>query len=202
MKLFYGPGLCSLAPHILLREAGASFDLVMVDQKTKTTADGADFRTINPHGYVPAFEVEAGFVLTEGPAIMQYIADKYPSARLAPPNGSADRYRLQSWLNFITSEIHKAYSALFKPDLPEDGKAPFRRQLAARFDVLERYLDGREWLLDSGYSAADAYLYVVTSWSRWVRVDLSPWPALQALRARVEARPAVQAALRAEGLLS
>jgi glutathione S-transferase len=201
MKLFYGPGLCSLAPHILLREADADFTLDRVDDKAKTTQGGRDYRTINPNGYVPALELASGDVLTEGPAIMQYIADLRPEAKLAPPAGSMARYRLQSWLNFITSEIHKSYSPLFRPDMPAEAKAAFKEQLAARFNVIERHLADREYLLDNGYSAADVYLYVVTSWSPFVGLDVARWPAIVALRRRVEARPAVQAALRAEGLL-
>lgn len=200
MKLYFNPGVCSLAPHIVFREAGLDVALDKVDTNGKRTESGADYLAINPSGYVPALEIEPGVILTEGPAIMQYLADQAPEARLAPANGTLERYQFQSWLNFITAEIHKTYSALFKP-LPADAKTQFKALLAERLDVIERHLAQQDYLLDSGYSAADAYLYVTTSWSPFVAVDLSRWPALVAFRNRVEQRPAVQAALKAEGLL-
>jgi glutathione S-transferase len=199
MKLYYNPGLCSLAPHILFREAGLNVALVKVDMTAKRTENGADYLGINPHGYVPALEIEPGVVLTEGPAIMQYLADLAPESRLAPAGGLA-RYQFQSWLNFITSEIHKTYSALFK-SIPAEAKTVFKDALAVRLEHVDRHLAQQDYLLDSGYSAADAYLYVTTSWSPFVGISLDKWPALKAFRARIEARPAVQAALRAEGLL-
>jgi glutathione S-transferase len=200
MKLYYNPGVCSLAPHIVLREAGLDFTLEKVDDASKITASGADYLAINPHGYVPALEIEPGLVLTEGPAIMQYIADLAPAAGLAPANGTLERYQFQSWLNFITSEIHKTYGALFKP-LPAEAKTVFKELLAKRLDHVERHLARQEYLMASGFSAADAYLYVTTSWSVYVGIDLQKWPALVKFRARIEARPAVRAALVAEGLL-
>jgi glutathione S-transferase len=200
MKLYYNPGVCSLAPHIVFREAGLDVTLVKVDDATKKTEDGADYLAINPNGYVPALEIEPGLVLTEGPAIMQFLADRKPAARLAPAAGTLERYQFQSWLNFITSEVHKTYGALFKP-LPPEAKTVFKDLLAKRFDYLERHLAQHDYLMPDGFSAADAYLYVTTSWSPYVAVSLDKWPALLKFRTRVEARPAVQAALKAEGLL-
>ncbi len=200
MKLFYNPGVCSLAPHILLREAGLDFTLEKVDNKTGLTETGRNYLEVNPHGYVPALEIEPGLVLTEGPAIMQYIADKAPAAKLAPANGSLERYRLQSWLNFITSELHKGFSPLFKPGMPDEAKAEFREQLAKRFDHVECHLAQQDYLLDSGFSIADAYLFVVSGWSGFVGIELERWPRIVAFRKRIAARPAVQAALKAEGL--
>jgi glutathione S-transferase len=200
MKLYYSPGVCSLAPHILLREAGLSFELEKVDTETRRTEKGADYLAINPNGYVPALEIEPGLVLTEGPAIMQYIADKASEARLVPASGM-ERYRLLSWLNFITSEIHKGFSPLFKKDMPAEAKTIFKDQLAKRFDHVEQRLAQHPYLLDSGFSAADAYLYVTSGWSPFVGINLERWPGLIAFRKRVEARESVQAARRAEGLL-
>jgi glutathione S-transferase len=200
MKLYYAPGVCSQAPHILLREAGLEFTLEKVDTKTKKTETGADFLAINPNGYVPVLEIEPGLVLTEGPAIMQYIADRKPEAKLAPANGTLARYQLQSWLNFITSEIHKGFSPLFKPNLSDEAKGIFREQLGKRFDYLEQRLSKQDYILESGFSAADAYLFVTTGWSGFVGIDLAKWPAISAFRKRIGERPAVKAALEAEGL--
>jgi len=200
MKLYYGPGLCSLAPHIVFREAGLDVSLEKVDDGNKITESGANYLLVNPLGYVPALEIQPGLVLTEGPAIMQYLADLAPAAGLAPANGTLERYQFQSWLNFITSEIHKTYSALFKP-LPAEAKTVLKELLGKRLDHVERHLTQHDYLMRSGFSSADAYLYVTTSWSVFVGIDLQKWPALQKYRARVEARPAVQAALKAEGLL-
>ncbi|MCC2971013.1 glutathione transferase GstA [Massilia sp. IC2-476] len=200
MKLYYAPGACSLASHIVLREAGLDFTLDKVDTNSKRTAEGKDFLTISPHGYVPALEIEPGLVLTEGPAILQLLADKAPGAQLAPGAGTLARYQLQSWLNFITSEIHKGFSPLFKPEMPAEAKALFVEQLGKRFDVLERHLAQNDYLVGERYSIADAYLYVTTNWAAYLGISLDRWTALNAFRARVAARPAVQAALAAEGL--
>ena len=200
MKLYYAPGTCSLAAHIVLREAGMDFTLAKVDIATKRSADGKDFFAISPNGYVPALEIEPGLVLTEGPAILQLLADKAPGAQLAPANGSLARYQLQSWLNFITAEIHKGFSPLFKPAMPEEAKALFVEQLGQRFDVLERHLAQNDYLMGERYSIADAYLFVTTNWAGYLGVKLERWTALNAFRARVAARPAVQAAMAAEGL--
>jgi glutathione S-transferase len=201
MKLYYTPGVCSLAPHIALREAGLEFTLEQVNPTTKRTASDANYLNIHPHGYVPALEIEPGLVLTEGPAIMQYIADKVPGSRLAPPAGSLERYRLMSWLNFITSEIHKAFSPLFKPNMPAEAKTLFKEQLVARFDYVEQHLSKQDYLLGEGFTIADAYLFVTTEWAGFVGVSLEPWPAIRAFRKRISARPAVRAAQQAEGLL-
>lgn len=201
MKLYYSPGVCSLAPHILLRETDIEFTLEKVDAKTKVTETGQDFLAINPNGYVPVLEVEPGITLTEGPAIMQYIADRAPQSKLAPAAGSFERYRLQSWLNFITSEIHKGFSPLFKPETLPETKTAAKEQLARRFDYVERHLSQHDTLLESGFTAADAYLFVTTGWSQFVGIDLQRWPAIVAFRKRVEQRPSVRAALKAEGLL-
>lgn len=200
MKLYYSPGVCSLAPHIALREAGIAFELEKVDIATKRFGAGQDYLAVNPNGYVPALEIEPGFVLTEGPAIMQLIADKAPGAQLAPANGTPARYQLQSWLNFITAEIHKGFSPLFKPAMPEEAKRLFVEQLGLRFDVVERQLAHNDYLMGERFTVADAYLFVTTNWAGYLGIALDRWPALQALRARVASRPAVQAAMAAEGL--
>lgn len=200
MKLYYAPGACSLASHIVLREAGLAFTLDKVDMGSKRTADGKDFLAVSPNGYVPALEIEPGLVLTEGPAILQLLADNAPGAQLAPGAGTLERYQLQSWLNFITSEIHKGFSPLFKPEMPAEAKAFFVEQLGKRFDVLERHLAQNDYLMGERYSIADAYLYVTTNWAAYLGISLDRWNALNAFRARVAARPAVQAALAAEGL--
>lgn len=200
MKLYYTPGVCSQSPHIVLREAGLEFTLEKVDPKTKLTESGKNFLEVNPNGYVPALEIEPGLVLTEGPAIVQYLADRAPAAKLAPAAGTLGRYQLQSWLNFITSEIHKGFSPLFKPGFSEETKTQFKELLAKRFDYVEQHLAKQDYLLDSGFSVADAYLFVTTGWSAFVGIDLARWPAIVAFRERIAARPAVRAALVAEGL--
>ncbi|MBI1891405.1 MAG: glutathione transferase GstA [Burkholderiales bacterium] len=201
MKLYYMPGVCSQAPHIVLREADINFTLEKVDGKTKKTETGADYLAINPLGYVPALEIEPGLVLTEGVAIMQYIADKRPNAKLAPANGTLERYQLQSWLNFVTSEIHKGYSPLFNAEMPAEAKTILRNKLGQRFDYLEQHLAKQDYIMPSGFTIADAYLFVVTGWSGLVGIDLAKWPKLAAYRLRIAERPAVKAALVAEGLL-
>ncbi|TFV99484.1 glutathione transferase GstA [Oxalobacteraceae bacterium OM1] len=200
MKLFYTPGVCSLAPHILLREAGLEFTLDRIGDD-KRTQDGRDYLTLNPSGYVPTLEIEPGVALTEGPAIMQYIADHAPAAQLAPEHGTLARYQLQSWLNFITSELHKSYSALFKPNMPAEARSTFKEQINTRLAHVEKTLAQQEHLLPSGFSAADAYLFVVVGWSGFVGIEIERYPAIVAHRKRVQARPAVQAAMRAEGLV-
>lgn len=196
MKLYYTPGVCSLAPHIALREAGLEFSLEKIDDGNRDA-----YRAVNPNGYVPALDIGPGQLLTEGPAIMQYIADLAPRARLAPENGSFERYRLQSWLNYITSELHKGFSPLFKPGMPAEAKTAFREQLAQRLQIVEQRLSQHDYLLDMGFSVADAYLFVVTGWAGFVGLDLAAFPHLLAFRERIKARPAVRAAMRAEGLL-
>jgi glutathione S-transferase len=201
MKLYYSPGACSLSPHIVLREAGLSFEVEKVDLGTKKTESGKDFTAINPKGYVPALQLDDGSLLTEGPAIVQYIADKAPQARLAPANGTLERYRLQETLNFIGTELHKNFSPLFNRSYPEDAKTMLRETIAKRFGTLSGPLEKSPFLMGEQFTVADAYLFTVLSWCQWVNVDLSKWPVLTAYQARVAARPHVQAALKAEGLL-
>jgi glutathione S-transferase len=199
MKLYFSPGACSLATHIALFEAGLPFSTERVDLKTKQTASGADFRAINPKGYVPALELDGGVVLTEGPALLQYVADQAQPGQLAPAGGTVQRYQLIGWLSYISSEVHKNFGALFNPAASEDAKGAAKAALAQRFGFLERSLEGREFLMDQ-YSVADGFLFTVLGWCAHVKVSLADWPALQAYIARVGARPAVQQALRAEGL--
>ncbi len=198
MKLYLTPGACSLSPHIVLREAGIPFDFEVVDLAGKRTKSGKDFRAINPKGYVPALELDGGQVLTEGPAIVQYLADQKPAAKLAPPAGSIDRYRVQEWLNYITSELHKSFGPLFSPNTPDAWKEQLKVNLAGRFDLLSRTLEGKDYLMGSTFTVADAYLFTVLSWSDHVGIDLGKWPVLKAYVERVAARPAVKAALEAE----
>ncbi|HZT20901.1 MAG TPA: glutathione transferase GstA [Dongiaceae bacterium] len=198
MKLYLTPGACSLSPHIVLREAGIPFDFEVVDLAGKRTKSGKDFRAINPKGYVPALELDGGQVLTEGPAIVQYLADQKPAAKLAPPAGSIDRYRVQEWLNYITSELHKSFGPLFSPKTPDAWKEQLKVNLAGRFDLLSRTLEGKDYLMGSTFTVADAYLFTVLSWSDHVGIDLGKWPVLKAYVERVAARPAVKAALEAE----
>ena len=200
MKLFLKPGACSLSPHIVLEESGLSYETETVDLRTKQTGSGGDFLAINPKGYVPALQLDSGELLTEGPAIVQYLADLVPEKRLAPANGSLERYRLQAWLTFIGTELHKSCSPFFNPAAPQGWKDIACANLERRLAHVAQQLEGRDYLLGSELSVADAYLFTVLSWFRVVPVDLSAWPVIQAYQARVAARPAVQAALKAEGL--
>ena len=200
MKLYYSTGACSLSPHIVLRESGLPFDLVLASTKTHQLADGTDYYTINPKGYVPLLELDNGQRLSEGPAIVQYIADQVPAKKLAPANGTMERYRLQEWLNFITSELHKGFSPLFNPATPDDYKPQVKERLLSRFKWVNEQLEGKQYLMGNDFSVADAYLFVVSSWGGYVGVDLKPFANLQAFSGRVAARPAVQEALKAEGL--
>lgn len=202
MKLYYAPGACSLSPHIALREAGLPFTLEKVDTKSKRTETGVDFTTINPRGYVPALELDSGEVLTEGAAIVQYIADLRPEAGLAPEAGTLARARLQEELNFIASELHKAFSPLFNPLIGEDARHEATEKLTRRFNDVERKLaDGRSYLLGESFSVADAYLFVVTSWAKHKSIALDPWPRLQAFMGRLSERVTVRQAMQAEGLV-
>lgn len=201
MKLYYAPGACSLSPHIALREAGLPFTLVRVNSKTKAMEGGGDFRAVNPKGYVPALEMNEGGILTEGPAIVQYIADQAPSAKLAPANGTLSRYRLQEWLNFITTELHKQFSPLFDPSATEEQKVKQREKIGARLDWTAHELGSKPYLMGETFTVADAYLFTVLNWGQWTGIDLARWPALKAFHERVAARPKVQEALKAEGLL-
>ncbi|HXI36579.1 MAG TPA: glutathione transferase GstA [Burkholderiales bacterium] len=201
MKLYYAPGACSLSPHIVAREAGINVDLKKVNTKDKSMDGGGDFWQVNPKGYVPTLELDNGERLTEGPAIVQYLADQKPESGLAPKAGSMERYRLMEWLNFLTSEVHKQFSPLFKPNTPEDYKPVARENIAGRFDWIEQQLAGKDYLTGKAFSVADAYLFVLLGWTKFTGIDLARWPNLQAFHARVGARPKVQEALRAEGLL-
>jgi glutathione S-transferase len=200
MKLYYSPGACSLSPHIALREAGLPFDLVKVDTKTHTFDGGGDFYAVNGKGYVPVLELDDGTRLTEGPAIVQYLADLKPEAGLAPKPGTMERVRLQEWLNFLTSEIHKGFSPLFSAETPEDYKPLARKKIATRFDWLTKELQGRQYLVGDRFSVADGYLFVLLGWTNFVGMKLDDWPVLKAYRERIGARPAVREALKAEGL--
>lgn len=198
MKLYFSPGACSLSPHIVLRELGLPAQLVKVDLGKKTYDGGQDFRAVNPKGYVPALQLDDGSVLTEGPAIVQYLADRKPESGLAPANGSLERYHLQEWLNFISTEVHKQYSPLFNPQIPEEVKELQRQRLQGRFDWLAEVLAGQDYLMGTQFTVADAYLFTVLGWGAHVGIDLARWPALQAYSERVAQRPAVAATLAAE----
>ncbi len=200
MKLYYSPGACSLAPHIVALEAGIDIALDKVDLKEKKTSDGRNFLEINPKGYVPVLELDGGEILSEGPAIDQYLADLKPDSHLAPPNGTMARYQLQSLLNYITSEIHKTYSPLFSPDTPEATVANRKAYLQKRYAHLDAILARQPWLMGEQFTVADAYLFTVTRWAKAVHVDLSAFAALADFQKRAGERPAVQAALQAEGL--
>jgi glutathione S-transferase len=199
VKLFYSPGACSMAAHIALREAGLPFQLERVDLKTKKMADGGDFRSLNPNGYVPVLLLDDGQVLTEGAVILQYVADVVPDKKLAPPAGTMERYRLQEWLNFIATEVHKVIGSLYNPAMPLEWQEQVRSLAGRRLGYVTQKLEGRDYLMD-GFTVADAYLYTILNWTRLVKVDLSDKPGLLAYMKRVGARPAVQETLAAEGL--
>jgi glutathione S-transferase len=201
MKLYYSSGACSLSPHIVALEAGIALALEKVDGKAKRTEGGEDFWQINPKGYVPALALDNGELLTEGPAIVQYLADLKPESGLAPANGTLARYRLQEMLGYINSEIHKTYSPLFKPDTPEATRAERKAYLLKRYQLIEDVLAKQPWLLGDHFTAADAYLFTVTNWAKHVDLDLSGFPALLAFQKRVAERPAVQKAMQEEGLI-
>jgi glutathione S-transferase len=201
MKLYFSPGACSLSPHIVMHESGLPFTPVLASTKSHKLQDGTDYYTINPKGYVPLLEFDDGTRLSEGPVIVQWIADQVPAKQLAPAAGTMARYRLQEWLNFITSEVHKAYSPLFNPAFPEDGKSIYRQKLRSRYEYIEQQLEGQDFLLGTAFSVADAYLFTGTRWAGFAGLGLDGLPRLAAYMQRIEARPAVQAALKAEGLL-
>jgi len=201
MKLYYSPGACSLSPHIVANEAGIPLTLAKVDTKTKTIVRDGDFWEINPKGYVPALELDDGQLLTEGPAIVQYLADLAPAAELAPANGSFERVRLQETLNYLTSEIHKAYSPLFSDDVLPAVREERLAYLTRRYALIEKQLEGRSYLFGDRFTVADAYLFTLTRWARIVKLDLSGFTNLEAFQKRVGSRKAVIAALRAEGLI-
>lgn len=200
MKLYYKSGACPLAPRIVLEELGLPYEAEAVDLKTKVTASGQNFLSLNAKGYVPALELDDGTVLTEGPAIMQYLADLKPEKKLAPANGSIERYKLQSWLTFIGTELHKQFSPLFNPAAPEDWKEQCRANLVRRLTWLDGEFVGKDYLMGAQFSVADAYLFTVLRWAAAVKVDISALAHIAAFRTRVAARPAVQAAMKAEGI--
>jgi glutathione S-transferase len=201
MKLYYSPGACSLSPHIALIEAGIPFEAVLASTKTHKLADGTDYYTINPLGYVPLLELDDGTRLSEGAAIVQYIADQAPAAKLAPANGTIERYKLQQWLAFISTELHKNFSPLFKPGTPVETQEAAKTQLMSRFGWVDGELAGKDFLLGDTYTVADGYLFNVSNWAAFVKLDISGFANLAALRGRVAAKPSVQAAMKAEGLI-
>lgn len=200
MKLYLKPGACSLSPHIVLEESGLDYETETVDLKTKRTSSGEDYSQINPKGYVPALLLDSGELLTEGPAIIQYIADQAPAKKLAPANGSIERYRLQSWLNFIATELHKSCSPFFNPAAGDDWKKIAAANLERRLGYINEQLEGKSYLLGDGFSVADAYLFTILGWMKFINIDLSKWSNLAAYYERVGARPAVRAVLKTERL--
>jgi glutathione S-transferase len=200
MKLYYSPGACSLSPHIVLREAGHKFDLEQVDLGAKKTKSGADYLKVNPKGYVPALQLDSGEVLTEGPAIVQYLADKKPDAKLAPANGSLERYKLQEWLNFTTSEMHKRMGDLFNDKLPDQAKEMLRDSLRNRLKYLDDHLGKNDFIMGKSFTVVDAYMFTVLGWGQYVGVDVNAYPKVKAYLGRVGSRPKVKEALAAEGL--
>jgi glutathione S-transferase len=200
MKLYYSPGACSLSPHIALREAGLPVELVKVDLAAKKLADGSDYLGINPKGYVPAVQLPNGELLTEGPAIVQFIADQNADSRLAPKAGTIERVRLQEWLTFIGTEIHKTFSPLFNKATSAEVKTAAIATLEKRFAYVSEELGSKDYLLGAQFTVADGYLFTVLNWTKFVGLDLNKWPVLAAYHARVAARPKVQEALKAEGL--
>ena len=201
MKLYYSPGACSLSPHIVLHESGLPFEAIPAPTKTHQLPDGTDYYTINPLGYVPLLELDDGTRLREGPAIVQYVADLVPARQLAPANGTLARYRLQEWLTFTGMELHRNFGPLFNPAFPAEAKAISKDKLLSRLHWVDGQLADKTWVMGDTFSAADAYLFTVTGWAKPMQIDLAPYPNLTAWRERVGARPAVQAAMRAEGLL-
>jgi len=201
MRLYFAPGACSLSPHIVLREAGINAELEEVNLREKKTKSGADYLAVNPKGQVPTLTLDNGQSLTEGPAIVQYLADQKPDSGLAPRNGTLERYRLQEWLNFTTSELHKSFGALFQPTTPEDYKRIARENVAKRFAFVDQQLGrGGPFLMGSQFTVADAYMFVMCTWAGFMKIDLAQWPNLKAYEARVRERPKVQEVLREEGL--
>jgi glutathione S-transferase len=200
MKLYYSPGACSLSPHIVAVEAGIPVELEKVDLAKHKTEGGQDYLTINPKGYVPALRLDDGSILTEGPAIVQYLADQKPASHLAPAAGTIERYRLQEWLTFIGTEIHKSFSPLFNPASSDDAKATAKTAITKRLAYLNDQLANREYLLGSNFTVADAYAFTIVNWTNFVKIDLKPYPNVAAYMARVGGRPKVHETLKSEGL--
>jgi glutathione S-transferase len=201
MELYYAPGACSLAPHIVSREAGLPLKLIKVDLGSRKTEKGEDYLAINGKGYVPALRLDDGQVMTEAATLVQYLADQRPQSNLAPAFGTAERYRLMEWLTFIGSEIHKGFAPLWDPKASDEAKAAIKARLATRLKWFDRQLEGRDYVMGKQFSIADAYAFVVLNWAGMLDVDLSPYPNIRAYLDRVAARPQVKEAMRAEGLL-
>ena len=202
MKLYYAPGACSLAPHIVLEEGGFTYESEAIDLRgNRTTSSGKDFSEINPKGYVPTLVLDDGQVLTEGPAINQYLADRVSEKKLAPPNGSMERYRLQEWLTFLGTELHKSFSPLFNPAASDDWKKASMETLDRRLTYIAQQLGSKQFLVGDNFTIADAYLFTVLGWGQYVGLDIGKWPALKEYHGRIFMRPAVQATLKAEGLI-
>jgi len=201
MKLYYSAGACSLSPHIVLEEAGLPYEAISAPTKTKVLPDGSDYRKVNPLGYVPYLVLDDGTGLREGPAIVQYIADQAPAKKLAPANGTPARYQLQSWLNFVATEVHKGFSPLFNPAMPDEAKRLSKERVLDRLTWADGELAGKQYLMGDDFTVADAYLFTVTNWAKPVGLDISGLKNLLAWRERVAARPAVQRAMKAEGLI-
>ena len=200
MKLYYSPGACSLSPHIVARETGQKIELIKVDLATKKTEKGDDFRKVNPLGYVPALVLDSGEVLTEGPAIVQYLADKAPASGIAPANGTPERYKQQQWLNHISTELHKGMGSLFNEDMAKAAGGMIKAKLADRIEALDKHLAGKDFIMGQQFTAADAYAFTVLGWGKYVGVDVEKYHNVKAYMARVGSRPKVQEALKAEGL--
>lgn len=200
MKLYYSPGACSLSPHIALLEAGLPYDLVKVDLRAKKLENGDDFLAVNPKGQVPALALDSGELVTEGPVIVQMIADQAAGKNLAPAHGSSERYKLLEWLNFITAELHKNFGPMFSPVLADEAKAFFKDRVMGKFKYLDSQLAGRDYLMGKDFTVADGYLFTMLSWADRMKFDLSAMPNLVAYKNRVAARPKVQEALAREGL--
>lgn len=201
MRLYYSPGACSLAPHIVAREAGLPIELVKVDLATKTTENGDDFLAINPKGSIPTLAFADGTVLTEGAVVSQFLADKAPGAGLLPAQGTFERYRALEWLNYVATELHKSFSPLWRKDIPADMRTILKQVVGTKLSYLDRHLARQDYLLGDSFGAADAYAFTILSWAPVVGIDLTGWSNLEAYAARISARPNVRAALAAEGLL-
>jgi glutathione S-transferase len=202
MKLYYSPGACSLSPHIALLEAGLPYDLVKVDLRAKKLENGDDYLKVNPKGQVPALSLDSGELVTEGPVIVQMIADKVSGKNLAPARDSAERYKLLEWLNYVSTELHKNFGPMFSPVLSDDAKAFFKDRVMGKFKYLDSQLAGRDFLMGKQFTVADGYLFTMLTWAERMKFDLSAMPNLLAYKARVGARPKVQEALTKEGLMN
>lgn len=201
MKLYYAPGACSLSPHIILNELGLAHETEAVDLKTKKTSSGKDYNGIAAKGCVPALVLDNGELLTEGPAIVQYLADLAPAKKLAPANGTLERYRLQEWLNYLSAELHKGFGRLFNPMTPDSAKESVRTVLNNQLAYVAQQLAGKSFLLGNDFTVADAYLFTVLGWGQYVGIDIGQWPVLKEYHGRLSMRPAIQATLKAEGLI-